>query len=43
VRVLNAAGIDPAVLGAQKTSELPFVGALAKSEQDSALLARALD
>jgi MoxR-like ATPase len=43
VRVLHAAGIDPAVLGGQKTSELPFVGALAKSEQDSALLARALD
>ena len=43
VRVLHAAGIDPAALGGQKTSELPFVGALAKSEQDSALLARALD
>jgi MoxR-like ATPase len=43
VRVLHASGIDPAALAQLRTSELPFVGALAKSEQDSALLARALD
>jgi MoxR-like ATPase len=43
VRVLHASGIEPAALAQIRTSELPFVGALAKSEQDSALLARALD
>jgi len=43
VRVLHASGIDPAALAQLRTAELPFVGALAKSEQDSALLARALD
>ena len=43
VRVLHASGIEPAALAEIRTSELPFVGALAKSEQDSALLARALD
>ena len=43
VRVLHASGIDPDALAQLRTSELPFVGALAKSEQDSALLARALD
>jgi MoxR-like ATPase len=43
VRVLHASGIDPAALARLRMSELPFGGALAKSEQDTALLARALD
>jgi MoxR-like ATPase len=43
VRVLHASGIDPAALAQMRMSELPFGGALAKSEQDTALLARALD
>jgi MoxR-like ATPase len=43
VRVLHASGIEPDALAKLRTAELPFVGALAKSEQDSNQLARALD
>ena len=43
VRVLQASGIDPEALAGLRLSELPFPGALVKSEQDSSLLARALD
>jgi len=43
VRVLHASGIEPAALAGLRVSELPFVGALAKSDQDSSLLARAID
>jgi MoxR-like ATPase len=43
VRVLHASGIDPETLATLRLSELPFPGALVKSEQDSSLLARALD
>jgi MoxR-like ATPase len=43
VRVLHASGIDPSALATLRLSELPFPGALAKSEQDATLLARALD
>jgi MoxR-like ATPase len=43
VRVLHASGVEPSALAALGTSELPFVGALVKSEQDTALFARAVD
>ena len=43
VRVLHASGIEPSALAQLRISELPFGGALTKSEQDTALLARALD
>jgi MoxR-like ATPase len=43
VRVLHAAGIEPSALAQLRTAELPFPGTLTKSDQDSALLARALD
>jgi MoxR-like ATPase len=43
VKVLQASGVDPDVLSKLPVGELPFVGALAKSEQDTALLKRALD
>ncbi len=42
VRVLHASGIDPAALAKLRISDLPFPGALAKSEADSMLLSRAL-
>jgi MoxR-like ATPase len=40
VRVLKAAGIDAASLEGLPLGETPFQGALAKNEQDAALLAR---
>jgi len=43
VRVLHAAGIEPSALAQLRIAELPFPGTLTKSDQDSALLARALD
>jgi MoxR-like ATPase len=43
VRVLHASGIDPTMLAKLRLSDLPFPGALAKSEADSMLLSRALD
>jgi MoxR-like ATPase len=43
VRVLQAAGVDPQALAKSPLGELPFMGALAKSEQDGALIARARD
>lgn len=43
VRVLHAAGIDPQALAKSPLAELPFMGALAKSEQDATLIARARD
>ena len=43
VRVLRAAGVDPEALAKSPLAELPFTGALAKSEQDASLLARARD
>jgi MoxR-like ATPase len=43
VRVLHVSGMDPAALAQLKIAELPFLGALAKSDQDSSLLTRALD
>ena len=42
VRVLHASGIDPEVLRSSPLSDLPFPGAIVKSEQDSAVLARQL-
>ena len=42
VRVLQASGIDPEALQGSRLSELPFPGALVKSEQDTAVLARQL-
>jgi MoxR-like ATPase len=41
VRVLHAAGVDTGDLERRMIAELPFMGALAKSEQDQALLAAA--
>jgi MoxR-like ATPase len=43
VKVLQASGVDADDLSKMRIADLPFVGALAKSEQDSALLKRALD
>ena len=43
VKVLQASGVDPEALSRMRMGDLPFVGALAKSEQDSALLKRAID
>jgi MoxR-like ATPase len=43
VRVLHAAGVDPQALARSPLAELPFMGALAKSEQDASLIARARD
>jgi MoxR-like ATPase len=40
VRVLHKSGIDPEALSRLPTAELPFAGALAKTEQDTDLLAR---
>jgi MoxR-like ATPase len=40
VRVLHAAGVDPNALGATPLKDLPFTGALIKSEQDQQVLAR---
>jgi len=40
VRVLNAAGVDPEQLKRTSLADLPFPGAVVKSEQDSAVLAR---
>jgi MoxR-like ATPase len=40
VKVLQAAGVDPDTLRKSKLSELPFTGALIKSEQDQGVLAR---
>ncbi|MEO7192401.1 MAG: MoxR family ATPase [Vicinamibacterales bacterium] len=42
VRVLHASGIDPDALQHSRLSELPFSGAVVKSEQDSAVLGRQL-
>lgn len=43
VRVLHVAGVDPQALAKTSLGELPFMGALAKSDQDAALIARARD
>ena len=43
VKVLQASGVDPDALNKMPVGDLPFVGALAKSEQDTALLKRAFD
>ena len=43
VKVLQASGVDPEALSQVPLGDLPFVGALAKSEQDAALLKRAVD
>jgi MoxR-like ATPase len=43
VKVLRVAGVEADALERMRTAELPFVGALAKSEQDAGLLARAMD
>jgi MoxR-like ATPase len=40
VRVLHAAGIDPEALSALPVKDLPFTGALVKSDQDQQVLAR---
>jgi MoxR-like ATPase len=40
VKVLQAAGVDPETLRKSKLSDLPFTGALIKSEQDQGVLAR---
>ena len=40
VRVLHAAGIDPAALAKVSLADLPFTGALVKSEQDLRVLAQ---
>jgi MoxR-like ATPase len=42
VRVLQASGVEPEALHGSRLSELPFPGALVKSEQDTAVLARQL-
>jgi MoxR-like ATPase len=42
VRVLQASGVDPEALHGSRLSELPFPGALVKSEQDTAVLGRQL-
>ena len=43
VRVLRTAGVDPEALTKLPLSDLPFTGAIAKSEQDASLLSRARD
>ena len=43
VRVLRTAGVDPEALTKIPLSDLPFTGAIAKSEQDASLLSRARD
>lgn len=40
VKVLQAAGVDPAALASTPLKDLPFTGALVKSEQDQQVLAR---
>jgi MoxR-like ATPase len=40
VRVLHAAGVEPEALRATSLKDLPFTGALVKSEQDQQVLAR---
>jgi MoxR-like ATPase len=40
VRVLHAAGIDPEALSGTPLADVPFTGALVKSEQDQQVLAR---
>lgn len=40
VRVLHAAGVEPGGLGSTALKDLPFTGALVKSEQDQQVLAR---
>jgi len=40
VKVLKAAGVEPSALAATKLKDLPFSGALVKSEQDHQVLAR---
>lgn len=40
VRVLHAAGVEPGALAATALKDLPFTGALVKSEQDQQVLAR---
>jgi MoxR-like ATPase len=40
VRVLHAAGVDPNALAATPLKDLPYTGALVKSEQDQQVLAR---
>jgi MoxR-like ATPase len=42
VRVLHASGTDPEALRQSPLSQLPFQGAIVKSEQDGAVLARQL-
>jgi MoxR-like ATPase len=43
VRVLAAAGVDPAALSAMPLADLPFTGVLLKSDQDGAALTRVRD
>jgi MoxR-like ATPase len=43
VKVLLASGIEPDSLGQIRTAELPYLGALAKSEADLTLIRRARD
>jgi MoxR-like ATPase len=43
VRVLHAAGVDVTALSTMALADLPFTGALAKSEQDALLLCRQRD
>jgi MoxR-like ATPase len=43
VRVLHAAGLEPELLAKSALAELPFAGALAKTEQDVTLLETARD
>ena len=43
VKVLQVSGVDPDELSKTRLGDLPFVGALAKSDQDATLLKRALD
>jgi MoxR-like ATPase len=43
VKILRASGVDPDALSQVRLADLPFVGALAKSEPDAALLKRAFD
>lgn len=43
VKVLHAAGVDVSTLSQAAMADLPFMGALAKSEQDALLIARARD
>ena len=43
VRVLHASGVETEALAKSPLAELPFMGALAKSEQDASLIARSRD